>query len=101
MSDEHGKPLSREEKSNIYQLTPEQKTAIVEKANENIKANPHIFPDQKLNPLPLQKEEKKTVVEQKTSEKSQQKVSNKTSKKEQVTSLLPKKHTSHKRGLSI
>ena len=52
LSDEHGKPLSREEKSNIYQMTPDQKTAIVEKANENIKANPDIFPDQKLNPLP-------------------------------------------------
>ena len=61
MSDEHGKPLSREEKSNIYQLTPDQKTAFVEKANENIKANPDIFPDQKLNPLPKAKEEKKTV----------------------------------------
>jgi len=101
LSDEHGRPLSREEKTNIYQLTPEQKTAIIEKANENIKANPHIFPDQKLNPLPAEKEEKKTAVVQKTSEKSVQKVSNKAPKKEQVTSLLPKKHTSHKRGLSL
>ncbi len=101
LSDEHGKPLSREEKSNIYQLTHDQKTAIVEKANENIKANPDIFPDQKLNPLPTKQEEKKTSVEQKTGEKSAQKISNKASKKEQVTSLLPKKHTSHKKGLSL
>jgi hypothetical protein len=101
LTGEQGNPLSKEEKNNLYQLTADQKTAMVEKANENSKANPHIFPDQKLNPLPIQKEEKKTVVEQKMSENTVQNVSNKAAKKEQVTSLLPKKNTSHKRGLPL
>ncbi len=101
MSDENGRPFSREEKSNIYQLTPDQKNAIDEKANENIKVNPDIFPDQKLNSLPLQKEEKKTVVEQKVESKKEKKVSAKAPKKDPVESLLPKKHINQKRGLSL
>ncbi len=101
ISDEHGKPLSREEKSNIYQLTPDQKTAIGEKANENIKANPDIFPDQKLNPLPLRKEETKVTAEQKVESKTEKKTSVKAPKKDHVESLMPKKHINQKRGLSL
>jgi hypothetical protein len=101
LADEQGNPLTKEEKKNLYQLTDDQKTVIVEKANENIKANPHIFPDQKLNPLPVKQEEKKQAPEQKSELKAESKISVKAPKKEKVESLLPKKHKSHKNGLAI
>ncbi len=53
ITDEHGKPLTKEEKSQLYQLSEKEQLKIIEKANENIRANPQISPDQKLNPIPV------------------------------------------------
>ena len=41
------------------------------------------------------------AAEQKPGEKAEQKFQIKFLKKEQVSSLLPKKHTSHKKGLAL
>ncbi len=111
--DEKGRPLSRSEINDLHLLTAEKKN-VLDKAFSNPTMNSKapektIVREQSVGTENSKEKEEKTKIEsvsksennQLKEQKPEQKKTAKETKKERVASLLPKKQSSHKKGLSI